>query len=165
MSDLVETVDVRPSTLPEILEAIAEVYDRRAHSIAERYDEIAAWDSETKMEEAESNAAALREAAARIEEAEAEVEALDQKCRALSVAHGPKTCGCSYDRQDDICAAHSPKLLAALARIEALEKAAAPFMAAAHVLNDNAVNGNYELFAGVCARDLLALARAAGGGE
>lgn len=66
------------------------------------------------------------EALERIKEAlEAEAQALDRKCSALSVAHGPLSCGCSYDRPEDICAAHSPQLMAARARLEALEKAAA----------------------------------------
>ena len=72
----------------------------------------------------------LDEAASRLEALEAEAEALAQKCSALAVAHGPLTCGCSYDRPDDICAAHSPQLMAARARLEALEQAAAPFVRA-----------------------------------
>ncbi len=73
---------------------------------------------------------ALAAADARIAELEADQlraddhsEALLQKIGSLS-AH--ETCGCSYDRPDDICMHHSPKLAAALAqaRRDALEEAA-----------------------------------------
>lgn len=53
---------VRPSTLAERLEGIAEVFELRAHVIAERYDEIDGW--ELKMELAQSRAATVREAIA-----------------------------------------------------------------------------------------------------
>ena len=72
----------------------------------------------------------MAEASRQLRAMEAEAEALDQKCSALAVAHGPNTCGCSYDAPGDICAAHSPQLMAARARLEAIEKAAEPFVRA-----------------------------------
>jgi hypothetical protein len=44
--------------------------------------------------------------------------ALDEKVAALS-AH--ETCGCAYDKRDDVCSHHSPKLAKAESRISELE--------------------------------------------
>lgn len=57
-------VEVRPATLIERLETIAEAFDLRAHVIAERYDDIDDW--RTKLELAEARAATVREAIAAI---------------------------------------------------------------------------------------------------
>jgi hypothetical protein len=67
----------------------------------------------TAVEAPEREAAAATQA-----ELEAQIEALDAKIKALAL-HG--TCGCSYDAPDDVCLHHSPKLVAAAARIAALE--------------------------------------------
>jgi hypothetical protein len=52
------------------------------------------------------------------EAAAATIEALNAKIKSLA-PHG--TCGCSYDTMDDVCDHHSPKLVAAEARIAELE--------------------------------------------
>jgi hypothetical protein len=54
----------------------------------------------------------------RANEFEAQLEALHEKLDALA-PHG--TCACAYDRPDDVCNHHSPKLVAAEARCRELE--------------------------------------------
>ena len=64
-------------------------------------------------------------------------EALEAKLKALA----PHTCGCSYDKPDDLCLHHSPQLAAALAQVaelrEALEKAN-------HIYNEWMLDDHYE---------------------
>ena len=111
-------------------------------------------------------AAPRLEALERIKEAlEAEAQALDQKCSALAVAHGPNTCGCSYDAPGDICAAHSPQLMAAMARIEALKKAAAPIIEQINPRMLDGMTDDEHLAVTVSADEWRALAREVGGGE